>query len=97
MAAVTLTLNTPQRETLPSTGDNVRRVIMPDVPHGYLRIYSTAEVKLELGDVTDDAAIGSAYETLPASQVHTRYIGRGECGVASSTSSAVVELTPLER
>lgn len=96
MAAVTLTKGTTTTETLPSTSGNRRRVVMPDVPHVAIQIYSASECYLERSSQTDDTAKGSDFETIPAGTLWTRYIGRGECAVSGSTGDQVVELTPVE-
>ena len=92
MAAVTLTLGVPKRETLSSTSNQSRRVVLPGTPC-WLRIFSASDCYLELKDVTDNAALGTDYETILANTTAVRRLAQSVVGVAGAAASQVVELT----
>lgn len=98
MAAVTLSMNTPVRDTAESSINTRRRFVVPTTGGAtWFRIFSTAELYLERVDAADATSRGSTYETLAANTVHTVAIRRGEFAISAGTASAVVEVTALSR
>jgi len=96
MAAKQLVINVPSIDTSESTANKVRRYLAPTTgaPKWY-RLFCASDLYLELGDVTDAASLGSAYETLKGGVEHVRAIRRGEFGLACAATSASVEVTAM--